>query len=135
MTKREFGRSPRARRGERGSARVKFIIVLLVVAAVGYMAFQYVPVAYQSSRYKTRMQDVVTEAAAAGKSTEWVKSELEASAEDNGVPKGAKIVPAVQNGRMVVTVQFTRPINLLPGYTYNYDFNYTATSSDTLSVK
>lgn len=135
MTKRSFGRSPRARHGERGSARVKFIIVLVVVAAAGYMAFQYVPVAYQSSRYKTRMQDVVTEAAAAGKGTEWVRSQLEAGAEDNGVPKDAKIVPAVQEGRMVVTVQFTRPINLLPGFTYNYNFDHTAKSADLLTVK
>jgi hypothetical protein len=135
LTKRSFGLSPRARHGERGSARLKFIIVLVVVAAAGYMAFQYVPVAYQSSRYKTRMQDVVTEAAAAGKGTEWVKSQLEASAEDSGVPKEAKIVPSVQNGRMMVTVQFSRPVNLLPGYTYTYNFDYTATSSDTLTVK
>ncbi len=120
---------------ERGSARLKFIIVLVVVAALGYMGFQYVPVAYQSSRYKTRMQDVVTEAAAAGKGTEWVKSQLEASAADNGVPKDAKIVPMVQEGRVTVTVQFTRPVNLLPGYTYNYDFNHTAKSADLLTVK
>lgn len=135
MTKRACGRSPRAGHGERGSARVKFIIVLLVIAAVGYMAFQYVPVAYQSSRYKTRMQDVVTEAAAAGKSTEWVMSQLQGSAAENGVPKDAKIVPAVQEGRMAVTVQFTRPINLLPGFTYNYDFDHTAKSAELLGTK
>jgi hypothetical protein len=135
LTKRSFGRSPWARRGERGSARVKFIIVLLVIAAVGYMAFQYVPVAYQSSRYKTRMQDVVTEAAAAGKSTEWVRAQLEGSAAENGVPKDAKIEPAVQEGRMAVTVQFTRPINLFPGFTYNYNFDYTAKSAELLGTK
>lgn len=132
MTKRSFGRSAWARHGERGSARVKFIIVLAVVAVVGYMAFQYVPVAYQSSRYKTRMQDIVTEAAASGKGTEWVLSQLEASAEDNGVPKDAKIVPTIQNGRIAVTVQFSRPINLLPGLTYNYTFDHTATSNPLL---
>ena len=135
MTKRSCGRYPRDRHGERGSARVKFIAVLLVIAAVGYMAFQYVPVAYQSSRYKTRMQDVVTEAAAAGKSTEWAKSQLEGSAADNGVPKDAKIVTAIQEGRMTATVQFTRPINLFPGFTYTYNFDHTAKSADLLGTK
>lgn len=133
--KRSFGSTPEARHGERGSARVKFIITLVVLAVGGYMAFQYVPVVYQSSRYKTRMQDVVTEAAAAGKGTEWVRSQLAASASDNGVPRDAKIMPTLQDGRMTVTVQFTRPVNLLPGFTYNYAFDYTAKSSDLLTVK
>jgi hypothetical protein len=131
VTKRAVGRP----HGERGSARLKFIIVLVVVVAAVYIAFQYFPVLYQASRYKTRMQDVVTEAAAAGKGTEWVKSQLEASAEDNGVPKDAKIVPTLKGGRMMVTVQFTRPINLLPVWTINYNFDHTATSIDFLDVK
>ena len=134
--KRSPGRPPLGTRGERGSARLKFIIALVVIAGLGYIGFQYVPVAYQASRYKTRMQDVVREATAAGKGTEWVKSQLEASAADHGVPKDAKIVPSVPpGGRMTVTVQFTRPINLLPGYTYNYNFDYTATSDETLTTK
>jgi hypothetical protein len=132
---RRFGTSPAARRDERGAARLKFIILLAVLALVGYMAFQYVPVAYQSSRYKTRMQDVVTEGAAAGKGTDWVKTQLEASATDNGVPPDAKITPTLENGRMVVKVQFTRRINLLPGYTYDYNFDYTARSPETLTIK
>ena len=126
--KRSLGRPHAHRRGERGAARLKFIIVLVVIAAVGYMAFQYVPVAYQASRYKSRMQDVVTEAAAAGKGVEWVKSQLEATAADDGLPKDAKIVPTVQGGRVTVTVQFSRPVNLLPGYTYTYNFDHTAKS-------
>jgi len=130
--KRSLGRPPADRRGERGAARMKFIIVLVVIAVAGYMAFQYIPVAYQASRFKTRMQDVVTEAAAAGKGTEWVKSQLEASAEDNGVPKDAKIVPTMKGARMAVTVQFTRPVNLLPIWTINYNFDHTATSDPLL---
>ena len=126
MTKRSPGRPRAAGDGERGSARLKFIIVLLVVGVGGYMAFQYFSVAYQASRYKTRMEDVVREAAAAGKGTEWVKSQLEASAEDNGVPKDAKIVPSVQAGRATVQVQFTRTINLLPVWTIKYNFDHTA---------
>jgi len=130
--KRSLGRLPAHGCGERGAARLKFIIVLAVIAVAGYMAFQYIPVAYQASRYKTRMQDVVTEAAAAGKGTEWVKSQLEASAEENGVPKDAKIVPTMKGARMAVTVQFTRPVNLLPIWTINYNFDHTATSDPLL---
>ncbi len=132
--KRWLGSTPEARRTQRGSARVKFIIVVAVLATVGYMAFQYVPVAYQASSYKRRMDDVTREATATGKGTEWVRAQLEGSAADYGVPKEAKIVPSIQDGRMIVSVHFTRPVNLLPGiWTYDYPFDYTAKSTEFLT--
>jgi hypothetical protein len=129
------GSTPQARSGERGTARLKFIIVLVVVAVVAYMGFQYVPVAYQSYRYKDYMQQSVDKATALGQGSEWVKSQLEASAKDYGVPGDAKIMPVVQNGRMEVTVKFTRPVNLLPGFTYNYAFDHTAKSTELFGTK
>ena len=39
----------------------------------------------------------------------------------------AIIAPAQKDNRIEVRVQFTRPISF-PGYTYNYDFDYTAKS-------
>jgi hypothetical protein len=130
-----FGSTPAARHNERGAARLKFLIVLTVFAIIGYMAFQYLPVAYQSSRFKTRMQDIVSEAVAAGMGTDWAMAQLEVSAREYGIPQDAKIVPSVHDGQMTVTVQFTRPINLLPGLTYNYTFNHTAKSTGFLTIK
>lgn len=129
------GSTPRARDGERGAARMKFIIVLVIVALVVYTGFQYVPVVYKSSLYKTYMQDTVDKAAATGQGTEWVRTQLEASAKDYGVPGDAKITPTIQNGRITVTVQFTRPINLLPVWTYNYSFEHTAKSTELFGPK
>jgi hypothetical protein len=130
-----FGSTPLARHNERGAARLRFILVLAVVALVGYMAFQYIPVAFKYSRYKTYMQESVDKAAATGQGAEWVKTQLAASANDYGVPPDAKIIPNIQDGRITVTVSFTRPINLLPVWTLNYDFEHTAKSTDLFTTK
>jgi hypothetical protein len=135
LMKRSFGSTPEARHDERGSARLKFIILLVVVALIGYMAFQYVPVAFNYSRYKTHMQDTVDKAAATGQGTEWVRSQLAASAKDYGVPQDAKITPSMQERRVTVNVNFTRPINILPIWTYNYPFDYTVKSTEFLDIK
>jgi len=129
-------RTFRARRNERGSASIKFIIVLIVVAVLVYMGVQYIPVAYKYSSYKTYMQDSVDKAAVIGQGPEWVRNQLQASEDDYGVPRDARIMPGVKDGRVVVTVQFTRPINLLPGiWTYNYPFDYSVKSTDLFMVK
>jgi hypothetical protein len=123
-----------ARRNERGSSTVKFIIVLAVVSILIYMGIQYVPVAYNYRNFKTYMQESVDTGAVTGQGTEWVRSRLQANAKDYGVPSDAKINTGVQDGRMTATVQFTRPINLLPGiWTYTYPFDYTVKSTDLFS--
>ena len=129
-------RTFRAKPNERGSASIKFIIVLIVVAVLVYMGVQYIPVAYKYSSYKTYMQDSVDKAAVIGQGPEWVRNQLQASEDDYGVPRDARIMPGVKDGRVVVTVQFTRPINLLPGiWTYNYPFDYSVKSTDLFMVK
>ena len=129
-----FGANREARQNERGSSTVKFIIVLAVVGILIYMGIQYVPVAYNYRNFKTYMQESVDTAAVTGQGTEWVRSRLQTNAKDYGVPSEAKINTTLQDGRMTATVQFTRPINLLPGiWTYNYTFDQTVKSTDLFS--
>src|SRR3954466_6063038 len=123
-----------ARQNERGSSTVKFIIVLAVVGILIYMGIQYVPVAYNYRNFKTYMQESVDTAAVTGQGTEWVRSRLQANAKDYGVPSDAKINTTLLDGRVTATVQFTRPINLLPGiWTYPYTFDNTVKSTDLFS--
>ena len=132
-----FGSTPTVRRNERGSARLKFIIVLVVVALVGYMGFQYIPVAYQSYTFKKFMDESADKAAASTLPSEqkgpWLENELRTKAKDYGVPADAKISHIFQNNQMEVTVTFTRQINLLPGFTYQYNFAHTGKSSTFLT--
>ncbi len=122
------------RPGERGGARAKFIIAIVVFAVVVYAGYLYVPVAIDAYYFKDVMQNKADVAATQGLETIWVKDQLEKSKAEYHVPAEAIITPARNENRIEVRVQFTRPISF-PGYTYNYDFDYTAKSSTFLVIK
>ena len=120
-----------ARSGERGGARLKFLVVMAILAAVAYAAYLYVPVAYQAFLYKDLMQNKVDAAAALAYPPNWVFDQLTKSGPDYEVPPEAEITPVVENDRMQVRVQFSKPIEF-PGYTYTYEFDHTAQSTQFL---
>lgn len=120
-----------ARNNERGDARLKFLVIVLILGAIAYAGYQYVPVAYQSYIFKDLMQQKVDAAAALGHPAGWVTEQLTKSAPEYSVPLNANIESTKQNQRLEVRVQFTRPI-VFPGYTYDYIFDHTAKSTDFL---
>lgn len=120
-----------ARSGERGGARLKFLIVMAILAAIAYAGYLYVPVSYQAFLYKDLMQNKVDAAAALAYPPNWVFDQLTKSGPDYEVPPEALITPVVENDRMQVRVQFSKPIEF-PGYTYTYEFDHTAQSKQFL---
>ena|SRR5260370_9638072 len=116
------------RQGEQGGARLKFIIALLAFAIVIYVGYMYIPVAVDAYYFKDVMQNTVDMAAAQGRDISWVTDQLKKSETEYHVPANAMITPVQKDNRIEVRVQFTRPISF-PGYTYNYDFDYTAKSA------
>ena len=119
---------------ERGGARLKFIIVLAVFAVVLYAGYLYIPVAFEAYQFKDVMQNKVDLASTQGYESGWVKDQLTKSAPEYHVPANAVITPAQRDNRVEVRVQFTRPISFA-GFTYNYDFDYTARSTAFLVIK
>jgi hypothetical protein len=122
-----------ARSGERGGARLKFLIVMAILAAVACAAYYYIPVAYNAYLYKDLMQTKVDAAAALGYPPVWVTDQLTKSGPEYDVPPEAVITPTQENDRMQVTVQFSKPIEF-PGYTYVYEFDHTARSTQFLGA-
>ncbi len=116
------------RPNERGGARLKFLIVIALVALIFYAGYQYVPVALQAYQYKDFMQQSVDKAAAMGQTDDWLATQLRATGGDYGVPPDASITVTHREGRLEARVQYVHQIQL-PGYTYQYDFDHTATSS------
>ena len=121
-------------RNEQGGARLKFIAFIAVFAVILYVGYMYIPVALDAYYYKDVMQNKVDLAGAQGLDGNWVREQLTKSGPEYNVPAEAIITPSTKENRVVVRVQFTRPI-AFPGYTYNYEFDHTAQSSSFFNVK
>jgi hypothetical protein len=121
-------------RSERGGAQLKLIIFIAIVAIAAYAAYMYIPVAVDAYYFKDAMQNKVNLAAAQGDDTAWLADQVSKSKGEYHVPDDAVITPTQNEGRVQCRVQFSRPISF-PGFTYNYDFDYTAQSTSFLGVK
>ena len=122
------------RENERGSARLKFLVVVAVLGSIGYAAYLYIPVAYRAYLFKDLMQHYVDVAAAQGYQPIWVNDQLTKSLPEYEVPSDAVITPAQRESRIEVRVQYTKPIEF-PGYTYQYEFDSTVKSTAFLTFK
>ena len=122
------------RSGERGSASLKFVIVMALLGATAYAAYLYVPVAFQANAYKDLMQHYADVAATQGYAPSWASEQLLKNGAEYGVPENAIITPARRDNRIEVRVQFARVIDF-PGYPYTYQFDYTAKSTAFLTFK
>jgi hypothetical protein len=123
-----------ARSAERGSARLKFLVVMAIFGIVAYVGYVYVPVAYNAYLLKDVMQHNVDVAVTQGYPASWVKDQLTKAGKDYGVPPDAVIDPTQRENRMEVRVQFVRPVEF-PGFTYQYNFDHTVKSTAFLTFK
>jgi hypothetical protein len=115
-------------RGERGGARLNFLIVMAIIATLGYLGYQAFPVLYQSRNFETFMQDTVNTAAITDKKPAWVEQQLKTALPDYDVPPEAVVTSTFSRGHIEAQVQFTRTIPMIVTQ-YKYDFDKTVRSS------
>ena len=123
-----------SRTNERGGARLNFLMVVAIIAAIAYVGYQFIPVFYQSFLFKDLMQHDADVCAAQGYPASWAKDQLTKSAPEYGIPPEAVVSATLQDSRVEVRVQFVRPIPL-PGYIYQYEFDHTVRSTAFLTTK
>lgn len=120
------------RESEKGSAGVKFMIILAVLLLAANAGYNYVPVAYQAESVRTEMQTAVLQGLAiAGKLNpiDNVKARIQKALQQNEVPADA-VIDVKQSGNAITArVVYSKPVSILPFgiYKYNYAFDYTAT--------
>lgn len=120
------------RHGERGSARTKFLLTLMVMAVFVNAAINYIPVAYQGENFKQEMQTIVVQGMAlptnGANPVDMMKSKLLRAARENQLPPALIDVKNLNN---VTTahVRYLKEVNIVPFgiYNYNYEFDHTAT--------
>lgn len=114
---------------ERGAARLKFILIIALIAVLGYVGFQYIPVAYQGERFKGALQKAVNDADTLGQSNEALRTKIISDAKQWDIPADAEITTErTPEGRFKAHVQYKRPV-IFFGYTHTYSFDHTATST------
>ena len=119
---------------ERGSASLKFLIVMLVIGGCAYAGYLYIPIAYRAHAFQDLMQHYVDVASAEGKPPSWAGEQLMKNFGEYEIPADALITPTKRDNRIEIRVQYVQPIEF-PGYTYNYEFDHTATSTAFLDFK
>ena len=127
------------RLSERGSVRTKFLLTIVVLFLIANAGLNFIPVAYQGESFKQEMQTAVVQGlanpSAAGKATEVIKAKLQRAARENDLPVDT-FMEIKQNGNTIhAHVYYVKPIQILPfnAYTYNYEFDHTATPVGFLS--
>jgi hypothetical protein len=120
------------RQNERGSARIKFFLVLLFLFLTANAAFNYIPVAYQGENFKQEMQTAIVQGVSLpGRNVtpaDTVKAKLIRAAKDNNLPP-AVIDVKQPNNIVTAHVMYSTDVSILPFgiYNYHYEFNHTAT--------
>lgn len=117
---------------QRGGARLNFLIVVVVIAALGYVGYHAVPVLYHARTYETFMQDTVNNAAMTDKNPAWIEKQLRDALDDYGLPPDATVKSGVRDGRLEAEVSFTRTIPLIVT-SYQYTFDKTVRSSTSVT--
>ena len=115
-------------RRERGAVSLKLLLSLLLLGAIGYALYLYVPVAYEALLFKDFMHETVNKSISSDKEPEtWAGRQLREGIKQRGLPADAAVTTQKVNGQVSARVSWSRPIEF-PGYTYVYEFDHTATS-------
>lgn len=122
---------PNQRTSERGSAGIKFMLVILVLALLANAGMNYVPIAYQGASFRQEMDTAVVKGLSASgrvKPLEAVQASIKQASFEYDVPTDAYVDIKPVNGVVEARVAYTKQINMLPFglYKYKYNFDYIA---------
>ncbi|MEQ1923291.1 MAG: hypothetical protein ABL952_12355 [Pyrinomonadaceae bacterium] len=120
------------RESERGSAGVKFVVILVALILFGNALLNYVPVAYNAESLKTEMSTAVLQGLAiSGKlnPVDNVKARIAKAIVTNDIPADAVVDVKQAGNALTAHVTYSKEVNILPFgmYKYTYKFDHTAT--------
>jgi len=119
------------RANERGSAAVKFLIVLVALILLANAGYNYVPVAYAGESFKQDLQTaVVNGLAVPGRlnPVDVVKAKVQKAISDNDLPKDTLVEIKQVGPTIQAHAVYSQKVSILPFgiYTYTYHFDHTA---------
>lgn len=122
----------KSRHSEKGSAKVKFALVLIALFLIGHAGYNFIPVAYEGQNFKQEMQTAVVQGMAVPPGmtmNDAVRARLQRAALHNQLPANTSIEVKQVNNVIQAHVIYSRQVDLLPFglFKYNYEFDHTAT--------
>lgn len=126
------------RKFETGSAGVKLVVVLVVLFLFAHAGYNYIPTAYDGANFKQEMQTAVVQGMASPTGvppTDMVKGKIQRAITANNIPADAVVQVKATNKNITAQVMYSKKVNILPFgiYTYNYQFDHTATPTGFLA--
>ncbi len=127
------------RNAERGGARVKLLIMAVVIGLVANAGYNFVPVAFQGENFKQDMETAVIQGVSMpstyGTPINVVRFKVGNAARVNQLPHDAVIDVKEKNNIVVARVYYMKKIPLIPFgiYDYEYVFDHSATPGGFLS--
>lgn len=118
---------PIVRESERGSAAVKFVMILLAIILLANAAYNYIPVAYQGASFRQEMDSAVVKGMAASgrmKPMDVVANVIKKAAYDNDVPDDAFVEIKPAGGYIQAHVVYSKKVSLLPFGMFNHTYNF-----------
>ena len=119
-------------RSERGGAGVKLVAVLVGLFLVGHALLNYVPTAYQGASFKQDMQTAILQGMAVPSGVQpvdMVKGRIQKAIASNDLPANTFYEVKPSKEGVMAHVSYSKQVPILPFgfYTYNYQFDHTAT--------
>ena len=125
-------------RSERGGAGVKLVLVLLGLFIVGHGLINYIPVAYNGASFQEEMQTAVVQGTALPTGSNplaTVKARIKRVAAASDIPPDAFMEVKQVSNVIQARVVYSKQVDILPFglYTYQYNFDHTASPSGFLA--
>jgi hypothetical protein len=108
---------------QRGEGRLKFLLTLLVIAVIAYVAMQFIPVYMRNLQMEDETQQIVSQAVVQNLREGDVRARLEEKASQYQLPDNKRIEITRNGKRLIVRVAYTKEI-VLPFYTYPWSFDF-----------
>jgi hypothetical protein len=123
---------------ERGSASVKFLLILVILFLLINAGYNYIPVAYEAQDFKQEMDTSVVQALALPgnvNALEATKTRIRRAATSNNLPADTFIEVKQINNIFQARAYYLKQVKLLPFglYNYTYQFDHTATPTGFLA--
>lgn len=99
--------------GEKGGARIKMVLVVLIAFALVYSAIKIVPIYVTNYQLQDSMQEEATFASVNRKSADAIKSDLSKKLDDLGITIDPNTMQVTSEaGNVKISLEYTVPVDL-----------------------